>query len=62
MYPETPSPTPHDPLKPTFFFRLICALSDETCCNCRKLDIETEKFKKAAMQNTISYKIVYLLI
>ena len=40
----------------------FCALSDETCRHCRKLDIKAEKFKMAAIQNAISYEIVYLLI
>ena len=55
-------PPPHDPLKATFFCSFFCALSDETCCHCRKLNPKTEKFKMAAIQNAISYEIVYLLI
>ena len=37
-----------------------CALSDETCCNCRKLDLKAEKYKiqLAAIQKAISFEIV----
>ena len=57
-----PLAPPHDPLKPTFFCSFFCALIDETCWHCRKLDIKPEQFKMAAIQNAISYEIIYLLV
>ena len=37
--------TPHDHRKPIFFVVFFCALPDETCCDCQKLDLKADKYK-----------------